>query len=347
MHHAVRCDHFHNHPLKRPTNSLLNLGARRRLMERASVSGIKLSSLQTDRGITGCAWADPLSQSALRSMCWLIIEIIWILLIMPNSGVAQQQDAIEPLSDQQLSAAFMKKSVGELLNDYFQGPPYPLFAIRRLIDIGDRAAIPSLERAFTRESHEPAREFLAAALVSLGDPKPEYFEHVARRAAAAAASDLPFAVQLGTRPQSGAGLPPFKSAFLSWVRQHGGGLDSALWQATFDLPAAVEALGEAADPRSRPVFLQGLNSPNILIVFAAALGLARLQDDKAVPAIIAAAEREPPEERSMIAKTLLYFANSDAQHAAERLVNDPVRFQRWRVEVRKRGWKAAMRDRGH
>lgn len=280
-------------------------------------------------------------------MCSLLIGVISALLTMPNSGAAQGRDAIEPLSDQQLLAAFMRKPVGALLNDYFQGPPYPLFAIQRVIDIGNPVAIPSLERAFSQEVHEPAREFLAAALVSLGDPKPEYFEHVARRAATAVASDLPFPVQLGARPQSGEGPPPHSSAFLSWVRQHGGGLDSALWQATFDLPAAVEALGEAADPRSRPIFLQGLNSPNILIVFAAALGLARLQDDRAVPAIIAAAEREPPEERRMVAKTLLYFANSEAQHAAERLVGDPVRIQRWRVEVRRRGWKAAMRDSGH
>lgn len=346
MHHEAYCDRFHDRSRKRHCNSRFNLGTHRRLTGRASVTDIKLSLIQTGCGITGCAWADAVSQTEMRSMRSLIIGVLSVLLTMSNSGLAQKQDPMEPLSDQQLSAAFMKKSVGELLNDYFQTPPYPLFAIRRLIDMGDPAAIPSLERAFAREDHEPAREFLAAALVSLGDRKPEYFEHVARRAATAVGSDLPFPVQLGTRPQSGADLPPFKSAFLSWVRQHGGDLDTALSQAAFDLPAAVEALGEAADPRSRPIFLQGLNSPNILIVFAAALGLARLQDDKAVPAIIAAAEREPSGERSMIAKTLLYFTDSDAQDAAERLVNDPVRIQRWRVEVRKRGWKAAMRDRG-
>jgi hypothetical protein len=48
----------------------------------------------------------------------------------------------------------------------------------------------------------------------------------------------------------------------------------------------------------------------------------------------------------MIAKTLLYFGDSEAQHAAERLVGDPARIQRWRVEVRRRGWKAVMRDSG-
>lgn len=308
---------------------------------------MSVSYFPTDRCPAGCAWADPLSRSALHALCSLIIGVTLVLLTKPNSAAAQGHDAPEPLSDQQLSAAFMRKPVGELLNDYFRGPPYPLFAIRRLIEIDDPVAIPGLERAFTQEVHEPAREFIAAALVSLGDPKPEYFEHVTRRAATAVASDLPFSVQLGIRPQHRLGVPPLKNDFLSWVQQHGGGLHSALWQAAFDLPAAVEALGEAADPRSRSILLRGLHSPNILIVFAAALGLARLQDNQAVPAIIAAAEREPPEERRMIAKTLLYFANSEAQDAAERLIDDPVRIERWRLEVRRRGWKAAMRDRGY
>jgi HEAT repeat protein len=243
-------------------------------------------------------------------------------------------------------AAFLNKPVGELLRDYFQDPPYPLFAIRRLIDLGDPVAIPSLERAFNREGQELIRQFLAAALVRLGDSNPEYFEYFARRAETAVASDLPFPVQLGTRPQSGGELFPLGDDFLSWVRRNGGEVTSASWQAAFALPAAVEALGEAADPRSRPIFLRGLSSPNILIVFASALGLARLQDGIAVPAIIAAAEREPPEERSMIAKTLLYFPSSEAQYAAERLISDPVRLERWRADVIRRGWKAAMRDNG-
>ena len=278
---------------------------------------------------------------------WILVVVFFIavLWIAPVAMKAQSSAAPKGLADQDLLAAFQEKSAGELLEEYFQAPPYPLFAIRRLIALGDTTAIPSLERAFELEGRQPAREFLAAALVNLGDANPKYFEHVFSRAATAVASDLPFPVRRGARPQPGARLP-LKRSFLSWVRKHGGDLDSAMWQATFDLPAAVEALGEAADARSRLVFLQGLHSPNILIVFAAALGLARLQDDKAVPAIIAAAKREQDEERSMISKALLYFANSEAQRAAERLIGDPVRIQRWRADVERRGWKAAMRDRG-
>lgn len=274
-----------------------------------------------------------------------VILVMSALLIHASAYTAQAPGGVLSRSDQQLSGAFQRKSADELRNEYLRDPPYPLFAIRRIIDIGDPTAIPGLERAFARADRELTRRFLAAALVSLGESPPGYFEYLASGAAVAATSDLPFPVGLGL--QSDTAVLPVKPEFLSWVRKHGGDLQFALWQAVFDLPAAVEALGEAADPRSRSILLRGLKSPNVLVVFEAALGLARLQDDTCVPKIIAAAKRMPREERNMIAKTLLYFTNSEAQHGAERLIEDPARIQRWRAEVSRRGWKAAMRDNGH
>ncbi len=273
--------------------------------------------------------------------------VAWIVLtLFAFSAFAQRHHPTEQSSDQQLLYAFMSKSPKEILHDYFHNPPYPIFAIRRLIDIGDPSVIPCLEQAFARQRQEPAREFLAAALVELGDVKPEYFDYVAARAKIAATSDLPFPVRLDARIRRGATLPPLKPAFSHWVREHGANLDSALWQAAFDMPATIEALGEANDQESRPIFLQGLKSPNILVVFAASLGLARLQDNSSVPEIILAAKREPRKERRMIAKTLLYFPTTRAQRAAERLTGDPSLIRRWRAEVKKRGYKMAMRDRG-
>lgn len=273
--------------------------------------------------------------------------VAWIVLaLFAFSAFAQRHHPTEQSSDQQLLYAFMSKSPKEILHDYFHNPPYPIFAIRRLIDIGDPSVIPCLEQAFARQRQEPAREFLAAALVNLGDAKPEYFDYVAARAEIAVKSDLPFPVKMNARIRPGATLPPLKPAFTHWVRHHGADLDSTLWQAAFDMPAAVEALGEANDRQSRPILLQGLKSPNILVVFASALGLARLQDSSSVPAIILAAKREPREERRMIAKALLYFPSTKAQRAAERLTGDPALIRRWRAEVKKRGYKMAMRDRG-
>lgn len=263
------------------------------------------------------------------------------------STAAQNRDEVSP-SDEQLQAAFLKKSSRELLNQYFQAPPYPLFVIRRLIDLADPLVIPDLERAFARETRHLNQLFLAAALLRLGDHKPEFFDYVASHATAAAESDLPFPVHLENRRLSGAVLPPFTSTFKAWVRKHQIPIDSAMQQSVFDFPASVVALGEAADVRSRPILVRALNSPNVLVVFEAALGLARLQDEPASVAIIAAARRTwSSTERQTIAKSLLYFANSKAQVDAARLINDPALRQRWRKEVNRRGWRRAMDDRGY
>jgi HEAT repeat protein len=275
-----------------------------------------------------------------------MVWIMFALFAAPTSVLAQQQNASGQSADQQLLHEFMMRTPDEIVEHYFRAPPYPIFAIRRLMEIGGPAVIPDLEQAFTRERGEAAREFLAAALIDLGDTKQEYFDYVATRAATAVASGLPSPVQLGTREEPAGSPPRLNAAFVHWVRLHDIGLESAVQQATFEIPTAVEALGEADDPRSRSIFLQGLRSPNIFVVFAAALGLARLQDRKAVPSIITAATREPCQERRMIAKALLYFDTPKAQHAAEHLIADPVLLHRWRVEVKERGWKKAMRDTG-
>jgi HEAT repeat protein len=268
-------------------------------------------------------------------------------LATPISLAAQQAAASVTQEAQGELAAFQGKSAHEILQQHFHGPPFPLFVIRRFIELGDPLVISALEGAFAQETSEITRQFLAAALVSLGDPDPQYYNYVASAAAAAVASDLPLPVRLGGPKAADSALPSFTAAFASWVERHGGETATAMRRATFDLPAAVEALGESGDPRSFSILIRGLNSPNILVVMAAALGLARLHDDRAVPAIIAACERLPAEEGKLVAKALLYFATPAAQRAAERLVADPARIKRWRADVDRLGWKGAMRDRGY
>ncbi len=121
-----------------------------------------------------------------------------------------------------------------------------------------------------------------------------------------------------------------------------------MMKAAFELPSSVQALGEAADQRSNPILLRGLASPNILIVFESALGLARLQDKESLPEIIDAARRmRSLKERDMVAKALLYFSGPRAQNAAERLIRNRRLFERWREQVRLRGSELTMRDSGY
>jgi HEAT repeat protein len=119
----------------------------------------------------------------------------------------------------------------------------------------------------------------------------------------------------------------------------------ALRLAAIELPAAIEALGEAEDQRALPILLHGLKSPDCYVVNEAAFGLARLHDIRAVDALIQAAQTNIQELRLPIAKALLNFDSAEARSAAESLIDDPDRLRRWRAEVEARGRHALTKDR--
>jgi hypothetical protein len=112
---------------------------------------------------------------------------------------AQQCPGQEPSDSRRELEAFSKMSAVELAQKYFAHPPYRLFAIRRLIELGDSAVVPVLQRAFREETEVTRRRFIAAALVSLVDPDGNYYEYVTDGAREAIKSELPFPVSLSER----------------------------------------------------------------------------------------------------------------------------------------------------
>jgi hypothetical protein len=69
-------------------------------------------------------------------------------------------------------------------------------------------------------------------------------------------------------------------------------------------------------------------SPNIAIVRAAAFGLARSHDNAGIAPIIASCARVAPEERPVVAKSLLYFDSPEALRAAESTIGDSALLER-------------------
>jgi HEAT repeat protein len=251
--------------------------------------------------------------------------------------------ADEAAGDQTNLETFQRMTASELARKYLVQPPYSLLAIRRLIELGDPLVVSDLRRAFADERDPARRQFIAAALVSLNDPDAHYFTYIRDAARLAIHSVLPFPVLLNQAKKSG-NEPEYRAEFFRAVKKQQLEFNVALHQAAIELPGTVEALAEAADMRAFPTLVQGLRSPNIAIVRAAAFGLARLHDNTGIAPIISACARLPRQERPLVGKSLLYFDSSVAQRRAESIIEDHALLERWRDEANQRGWKRVMRD---
>ena len=94
-------------------------------------------------------------------------------------------------SDEIILTESSRKSACELVAECFGGPPYPLFVIHRLMELGEPTVLPALQVAFERERDNSTRQFLAAALAKLGDKDPCYFGYVSEAATKVVEADLP------------------------------------------------------------------------------------------------------------------------------------------------------------
>ena len=261
-------------------------------------------------------------------------KVLATSLLLFGAGNAQNEKSasLGTRTDEVRLAEFSRKSARELVLEYFGGPPYPLFVIHRLMELGDPAVLTELRKAFERERNGLTRQFLAAALVKLGDQDPRYFSYVADAAMKAVDNDLPLSLSDAASVAEQGKLP---AALTNWVRRHRTDLQSALWLATIELPAAVEALGEMADPRSFRILLRGLRSPDYFVVSESALGLGRLGDPKAIKPIIAACKRLDRKARPSVARGLLYFDTLEAQTAAEQMIDNSALLAHWREQRRR------------
>lgn len=80
-----------------------------------------------------------------------------------------------------------------------------------------------------------------------------------------------------------------------------------------DLPLALSALARTGDPRGVPLLRKALTSPNLFIASVAAAGLAQANDLSSVPVIIDACKRLPPKMAGLLADSLLFFDDPQAQ----------------------------------
>ncbi len=316
------------------------------IIDEPAIDLFSRSSLRGGKS-AGCVRPPAAKPNSVRacepgSTIWLlriIHVIVYVCLAIAVCSVALAQPSQQPNSNdaaagREVLLAFSRQSAPELVSHYFDQPRLQLFVIRRLISLDDPRAIPALRNAFETQTQPLTRQFIAAALVRLGETDQKYFDYVAGRARKAVNSDIPFSSRSVTAlAASDSGDFEESEEVRSWAKAHNVPIVQAVWNATVEIPGAVQALAVARDRRSVPILIEGLQSPNVLVVQEAAFGLARMHETSAIDPIIASGQRLDTKNRPWMAKPLLYFSSKKAQEAASFMIGDSSRLQLWRKDV--------------
>lgn len=180
--------------------------------------------------------------------------------------------------------------------------------VQVLEDANATEAVPDLEALEPKVTQPDLKLKIDAVLVRMHNSKPQYWQAVLTAATEAAESDMPFPYTEFNQLD-----PYFKGK--PW---QGAVMQAQIARAMVFYPKAVMHLGETADPRGDTVLRLAAKSPNILVVLAAASGLAELKDEAAVPLILKVDSRLSPPMKGALAHALIYFHSAEAESYVEK-----------------------------
>jgi hypothetical protein len=257
----------------------------------------------------------------------LFALVCGILLVCEVSGQTAPPPPNSPLYE--ASPANVAKAITKIKSGNFVA-----FDVDMIGRGGAVEAIPLLEKQFNRILVAPIapknpgdlsrlldKAKIAQVLVKLGDKDDTYWDFLVKAAAPAIESDAPDFMNYDAEGKSSSGPSP---AFTAWANAHNvppnGPDGSAAENSVYIFPGEVLLLGGTGDARAIPLLRRALSSPNHMVEVAAASGLAELQDKDSIALIVEACERAPAEAASVIAESLVYFDDSEAQRAVDRYV---------------------------
>lgn len=191
---------------------------------------------------------------------------------------------------------------------------------RELLNRRDPEALAELERRFSTGENDIERQQIASVLVRRLERDQPYFDFLAEKARRAVESTMPFPFAIDLEGKAVRGQ--YSGDFLRWAAGQRIPPDTAAAYGINEAPLAVLALALADDPRSADLLLAAVASPNYMVAYQGAVGLARLRADAAVPRIVEVAEAAPAELGGLLARALILFDAPEAQAAATRLIGD-------------------------
>jgi HEAT repeat protein len=185
-----------------------------------------------------------------------------------------------------------------------------------IANAGAVQAIPALEEQFKRATDIDTKVSIASGLVKLRAPDNTYWNYLLEQATLALDSNMP---DPNFSPSQGKMMDPAPELKV-WADANNLSVNTAVQYARYDISGKVLQLATTGDPRGIPLLQRALQSHNYLIVVWAAKGLAQIQDKPSIPLIIAAAQRAPTGYDSVVAESLVYFDDTQAQSAVDRYV---------------------------
>jgi hypothetical protein len=217
-----------------------------------------------------------------------------------------------------------KEKIVEYIARAKQDTPISGVVVEQLAEAGAVEAIPVLEDKFARIPGGP-REYptedaflkahVASALIRLGDKKEIYWDYLLKQAALVIDSDAPDPSSIDSN-----GKYAESPEFIAWIKAHNLAHPGVAAEYTYIFPQPVAFLAMTGDPRAVPLLRRGLLSPNFLVESSSADGLVQAGDKSSIPLIIEACKKAPPDVAVVIARSLVYFDDPEAQKAVDQYV---------------------------
>jgi HEAT repeat protein len=273
--------------------------------------------------------AGYVNTKSLRRTMFRILLSCGLLAGIAHGQADHAQQATRPVASKSKVAV----AVARVRAGNFNG--YDVELIR---EAGAIEAIPDLEKQFARASEPLDKAKIAVALLALGDKKDVHWNFLVQLVKPVLESDAPNPVQ---NDPLGKAMPGLSLEFIAWTKSHNQSPDEAGEDAIYVFPGEMLLLGGTRDPRAIPLLRQALSSPNEMIEIAAARGLAEIQDASSVPLIVDLCKKAPAETASLIAESLVYFDDPQAQSAVDAYV--PKEKAKALRETRKKGEGALHR----
>jgi hypothetical protein len=171
----------------------------------------------------------------------------------------------------------------------------------------------ALRSAFAERNAKDEKQWIAVALLRMGDPDSALYEFLAKYAREAIEDRTPYFQKYGVRGQ-------FSAEFEGWCLANHADPRTVAARQFGEYPDDVRYLAEATDVRARDLLRRGLESPNPGVVMYSIQGLGRLQDTEVLPQIAVTAQRIGSVALLM---ELPWYGQGAANELMERLAPDP------------------------